>query len=149
MVMTDDELADVLGQSLDSPGTAPEPEPVRELPAMIIVAGSFHWDNEPAVHEQLRAWWDGRSNPPVLLITSGCPEGAEKHARTFGAAHGWDHSGLRDEELIQLPQAIAFVFIRDESAGATRVLDILDRAKIWHRVTRDETRRVVSPWADR
>lgn len=116
---------------------------------MVIVAGSFHWENESAVHEQLSTWWNGRGDPPVLLITSGCPQGAERHAREFGQAHGWQHSGLRDEELIQLPQAIAFLFIRDESAGATRVLEILDQAKVWHRVTRDETRRVVSPWADR
>lgn len=152
MGMTDDELADVLGRSLDShrTGEGPEPEPVPPAqPAVVIVVGSFHWDNEAAVTEQLRSWWNGHGQPAVLLVTSGCPEGAEKHAREFGQLQGWAHSGLRDEELIQLPQAIAFVFIRDRSPGATRALEIIERSKIWHRVNRDETMRVVSPWAER
>jgi hypothetical protein len=157
MTMTDDELADVLGQSQDSPGTPDEeaqshyfhPEAEEEPPAVVVVVGSFHWDSPGSVTDQLEAWRVDRQPHRVMLITSGCPQGAERVAREYAGLHGWQQQQMRDEELVQLPTAIAFLFVKDESAGATRALEIIEQAKIWHRVTRDSTVRMVSPWADR
>ena len=124
-------------------GEVPPPTP----PASVIVVGSFAWDNGAAVHGALQQWHLAQPQTTIVLYTSGCPHGAEAHARTYAEAMGWQTIALRDEELVLVP-APAFAFMKDESPGVQRLVDDL-RRRTWTRVMRDDTHRVLSLWADR
>jgi hypothetical protein len=129
---------------------SPMPDtPDEQFTATVIVVGSFAWENEAAVRDVLESWWHEHNSPHINLVTSGCPRGAEETARKIGAEHGWTLTQIRDEELILMSQAIAFAFIKDESAGAEQAVAWLEMGKIWHRVVREDTVRTVSPWATR
>lgn len=116
-------------------------------PTPVIVVGSFAWENAAAVHGALRAWTASQGGVPAVLYTSGCPHGAEAQAVEFATSMGWPTIALRDEELVLVP-APAFVFLRDESSGASALADEL-RRRTWTRVMRDDTYRVLTRWADR
>lgn len=150
--MTDPDTGTVPEQFQDDPGID-QPD-VRLTPPVldrvtVVVVGSQSWEAGAAVEEILSNWWINHGQPPVNLVTSGCPDGAEAAARKFAAGNGWDLIQMRDEELQRLAGAIAFVFIRDQSVGASNVLVTVEQAKMWHRVFRDDTVRQVSAWADR
>lgn len=125
--------------------TPPAPQkPVQP----IIVVGSFDWEGNGAVQEALINWINAHDGVTPMLITSGCPQGAELAARALGEVMSWQMQIMRDEELVQVSNAIVFGFIRDESEGATRVLEQLSR-RVWTRIFRDETVRQASAWVQR
>lgn len=145
----------VTGQSQDDPVNDPEtepepsPGPIDEPRVQVIVVGSFDWASPATVVDVLDTWWTNHGQPPAQIITSGCPHGAEAIAREYAMRNNWQLVQVRDEELVTLTNAIAFVFIKDHSPGAEKALGWIEMAKLWHRIHREETVRQVSPWADR
>ena len=125
--------------------TAAPPPPVE--PTTIVVIGSADWVLPSVVGAVLHEWWEGAGNPPVQLVTSGCPTGAEAAAREL--YQHWHLVTVRDEGLVELQNVLVFAFIRDRSPGATAALKLLRRRGPWERVIRDDTRRNVSPWISR
>jgi hypothetical protein len=118
-------------------------------PSVVVVIGSYAWKSPLAVHEVLGEWWAAHEKPPVMLVTSGCPAGAEAAARSFGEANGWQPRVMRDEEMPQLDGAFFFGFVKDFSEGAEKVLETLEGHGVWLRVHRDNTDTVKSPWTSR
>lgn len=118
----------------------------------LLVIGSFEWSNNGAVVEALSQWemdhvTDGEG---ISVFTSGCPQGAEAAAVTaFGNRHNWNFGTIRDESILQLRDMVVFAFIKDESEGATAAVELAKQAGLWVRVFREDTHRVVSPWASR
>lgn len=139
--LPDDEPT-VLFTPADEPAVQP---PVT--PTTVIVVGSYEWAFRSVVADSLIGWWVAAGQPPVQLVTSGCPAGAEAIAREVGESHGWQHVTVRDEDLARV-DGLAFAFVKDASAGAERVLESL-RPAHWLRVLRDDTSRVVSQWGER
>lgn len=131
----------------DSPMTV-TPDP-PEPPSIVVVIGSFAWTSTHTVHETLEQWWVAHGRPPVVLVTSGCPAGAEASARSYGETVGWQPRVMRDEDLPALEGAFFFAFIRDFSDGAEKVLETLEPRGVWLRVHRDNTDTVKSPWTSR
>lgn len=131
----------------DSPVTVTPDTPTP--PSLVVVVGSYAWKSTLTVHATLEEWWVSHGRPPAVLVTSGCPAGAEASARVFGETAGWQMRIMRDEELPALEGAFFFAFIRDYSEGAEKVLETLEPRGVWIRVHRDNTDTVKSPWTSR
>jgi hypothetical protein len=121
------------------------PPPVN--PVTVVVVGSADWSQNALVGAVLQEWWENAGHPPVQLVTSGCPTGAEAAARQLFPQ--WHLVTVRDEGLAELRDILVFAFIRDHSPGATAALKALRRTSPWERVIRDDIRRNVSPWVNR
>jgi hypothetical protein len=128
------------GMDLSAP-----PPPVD--PVTVVVIGSADWSQHAVIGSVLQEWWENAGHPPVQLVTSGCPTGAEATARMLYP--NWHNVTIRDEGLTELHDVLVFAFIRDHSAGATAALKALRRHHPWERVIRDDISRNVSPWASR
>jgi hypothetical protein len=122
------------------------PSPPEQLPTNVVVVGSFGFENRLAVYHELGSWAEGHEGP-VVLITSGCPNGAEEFARTYADARRWQVAQLRDESMLSLASAVTFAFIEGES-DVVRIADALAE-KFWQRRVTSTTLRRTSPWATR
>lgn len=132
-------------------GEKPEPPapPTPPTPALtIIVVGSYAWTNKGTVSDALVDLWESHGQPPIQLLTSGCPLGAELIARDLALGFGWEVVTVRDEELVNIPNAIACVFIKDGSRVASKLAADLER-KMWTRVHSEYTVRQVTEWSNR
>lgn len=123
-------------------------EAEEALPAQpVIVVGSYHWDNLSAVGEVLRAAGE-KYDDHIVLITSGCPSGAEWYAERVAERYGWPAHHLRDEEQVNVENALVFAFIRDGSSGASGQLERLSR-RFWTKVMRDDDIPQLTGWEGR
>lgn len=114
----------------------------------LIIVGSAHWDTWGTVRDAIAAILE--SHPRVQLITSGCPTGAEWFATEYIKAldDQVPPVTMRDEELINVRNAIVLAFIKDESQGATAVTERMKRV-FWTRVYREDTYPQHSEWSHR
>lgn len=112
----------------------------------IIVVGSASWDNWGAIESAL----DNATSkhPQPIILTSGCPTGAEWFAREYAKGRGWTVHEMRDEEFIRVEHAIVIAFIRNESSGATRVTNQL-RNKFWTQTMTDNVAPQHTGWEER
>lgn len=146
----EDELADqaVYREQHAELPSDPGEIPPAPAPIVVVVVGSFAWDNSGAVTDALVNLWQSHDRVPLHLVTSGCPNGAEAIAVDMAGAFGWSVSSIRDEELLSLPSALVLGFIKDRSVGASDVLEHLEE-KFWTRIYTERTGRKVSAWASR
>lgn len=117
-------------------------------PLLVVVVGSFAWDNSGAVTDALVNLWQTHDRVPLHLVTSSCPNGAEAIAVDMAGAFGWSVSSIRDEELLSLPSALVLGFVKDHSLGASEILERLEE-KFWTRIYTERTGRKLSAWASR
>lgn len=145
-----DEMTAAAYYETDEPETETEAErvPSTTEPLVFVVIGSFAWTNSDAVLGALSQVWQEHGNAPVVVVTSGCPHGAEEWARYWAERYNQKTVTMRDEEMQTLSNAICFAFIKDESPGATAALENM-KHRAWCRVYREETLRQVSAWASR
>jgi hypothetical protein len=118
-------------------------------PTILVVIGSYGWKSIQTVNSVLGEWWSNHGRPPVRLVTSGCPLGAESFARLFGELNEWEFAVMRDEEIPLYDGAFFYAFIRNKSEGAERVLGWLERRGVEVRVVREDTTPDRNPWATR
>lgn len=123
------------------------PSPPEQLPTNVIVVGSFSFTDRMAVYHELGTWASAHGDGPVVLITSGCPNGAEQYARDYADHLRWQVVQLRDEIMLSLASAVTFAFIEDDS-DVTGIADALAE-KFWQRRVVSKTLRRTSPWANR
>jgi hypothetical protein len=113
----------------------------------LIIVGSAHWDTWGTIQNAIEGILE--NHPRIQLITSGCPTGAEWFAAEYISSMG--HPApvtMRDEELINVRNAIVLAFIKDKSPGATAVTRRLRRL-FWTRVFRDDTYPQHTEWSRR
>lgn len=113
----------------------------------LLVVGSHDWDNwgamETALAEIIGA------HPNILIITGGCPTGAEWFARQKAEAYGWPMRSMRDEDMLKLENAIVLGFIKGVRPSATEALLQSLRVRFWTRIIRDEVHPQRTGWEDR
>lgn len=124
--------------------------PAPTLPTQwIAVIGSSDWRNRSAVLEQIQNWWNEQGNPPLQLVTSGAPRGAELVARAGMDTLGFGHIPLPDDAIAGMTTlSHVFAFVRDYSEGAQKVVDQVEiKGAVPITVMREEATR--DAWSSR
>lgn len=126
--------------------------PTQEEPITLTVIGSSSWESPALVFAALEEWHEARGRPPVTLITSMCPVGAEQFARTYGQNAGWTVGLTDDRNIISSTEGPVMVFSFDFSTGIEDIIDKITATRSM-RVIRDGVSTPESttpdPWQDR
>lgn len=138
-----------LPESEDAPAPAAHETP--DLPPVrVLVVSSRRWAWQGIVAELIQTYWNGLDNPPLVLLTSGSPYGAEATAsRLAGTVPGVTHEFIRDEDIPRSKIDYAFAFITNKSAGAERVLKLVRQANVPVHIMRETSAVINDPWLDR
>jgi hypothetical protein len=145
----DPELDKVLPEDDDDPDAEPSAD-ISTLPR-VIIAGSSTWNNHAALEREFFNWWHANGMIPVYVQIGDCPIGAEPMAmqtlREFGLPiNVWNADTIspeqRDRAMVASGADIAFIFLDEDSAGASRVRDLCIGAGI---PTIVSTRKVYRP----
>jgi hypothetical protein len=121
----------LLLQKLDEIEMDDEPD-IDGYPRVIIAASST-WNNHAAIEREIFNWWQANGMIPVYVQIGDCPVGGEpmvlKTLTEFGLPYQvWNADTIspaqRDRAMVAAGADIAFIFIDEESTGATRVMDL-------------------------
>lgn len=130
---------------------------VDELPRVIVV-GSGTWPNHATIQRELMNWWEANGRIAVYFQVDDTPAGAApmiiQTLETVGLPYEVWHADrispeARDRAMVAAGAVLAFVFIDEESIGASRVKDLCIGAGI---PTIVNTRRIYRPthaWEER
>lgn len=117
----------------------------------VLVVSSSTWAHTGVVTELIQTLWNGAGNPPLTLLTSGSPHGAEGVAmRLADTVHEVSYEQISDDMVTADRVDYAFAFVSNASEGATRMLNRLLVLGIPTHVM-EETSAIVKedPWARR
>ncbi|WP_436493414.1 SLOG family protein [Actinokineospora sp. HUAS TT18] len=115
----------------------------------VLITGSRTWTHTGAIRAALAAVWA----PDVVLVTGGCPRGAdflaeqcwtrwggvvERHPADW-AAHGRAAGFRRNQHMVDLGADVCLAFIHECSRCATHCVEAARRAGIPVRLQREDT----------
>lgn len=112
----------------------------------ILVVGSASWEIPQTVWLAISNWQQRHGVTDLTVATTGCPTGAEAAVRQHPGAHMIHHEVIRDEDIARAGFNAALFFIRDESEGASRLLDEALAGRVPVTVYREESTVDISPW---
>lgn len=106
----------------------------------VLITGSRTWTDRALIRAALAQAWE----PGTILVSGGCPKGADALCEACWSAWGgqverhpadWDTYGrragfLRNAAMVQAGADLCLAFIRNESAGASHTADLAQRAGI-------------------
>lgn len=120
-------------------------------PVRVYIVSSRAWAWKSVVREVLQSYWNGIGNPPLVLITSGSPYGAEAVAYELaqGLPDQVTHEIVADEDLSRDKIDYAFAFVSNHSEGASLVLDTLKLMKVPTHIMTETSAVVDEAWANR
>ncbi len=127
----------------------------RQEGQRILVTGSRSWDDVDTIRTVLAAWWVTTGGAGVL-VSGGCPRGADRIAETLWARWGgqlerhpaqWARHGRsagyrRNAAMVAAGAIVCVAFIRDNSPGASHCARLAEAATIPTRRYRSTTGRV-------
>jgi SLOG family YspA-like protein len=120
----------------------------------VLVTGSRTWTDHTVIRAALAATWQ----PDAVLVSGGCPRGAdrlceqcwhhwggqiEQHPADW-QRHGRTAGYLRNQHMVTLGADLCLAFIRDHSPGATHCADTAERTGIPTRRYHHQTRRTAA-----
>lgn len=135
--------------------TTPETPAAAHLPAdlpeiRVLVVSSSRWAWKSVVREALQTYWNGVGNPPLKLLTSGSPYGAEMVARELAQqVEGVSYEQIDDDKVNPSNVDYAFAFITNDSEDATAALNRLLVLGIPTHIMREWSAVVNDPWLNR
>lgn len=117
-------------------------------PCRILITGSRTWAEYGIVAANLQ--WALDRRPNLLVVTGGCPTGADAIAEDWADRHDvskevhpalWDKHGrragfVRNAEMVNAGADLCWAFILNESQGATMCADLATKAGIPTRLIR-------------
>jgi hypothetical protein len=95
-------------------------------PLRVLVVSSSTWSHAGVVTSLIQTLWNGAGNPPLQLLTSGSPHGAEGVAMQLAdQVHEVSYLQIADDQVTPDRVDYAFAFVSNASEGATRMLNRL------------------------
>ena len=133
--LTDRDWDAETADALDGPEPEAEPATVGGFPMPnpllnIIVVGSSAFDDGILVQAALLGWSQHHPDRDVILWTTGAPEGAEAHARTYAQANGWRASEVTPERMLDIDAVVVFAFTVGQSDVTMLVDDLAARRPV-------------------
>lgn len=136
-------------KSLDTEAVMASAPAGRPLRVLVISSSSWAWGGLVDQHVGSLVARSGDQNRPVVIITSGSPNGAEAGARALADAHGWYVETIRDEGIPHGDIDYGFAYISNQSAGAEAALEVALAARIPVHITRETSAVIPDAWAGR
>ena len=111
----------------------------------ILVTGGRKWADKAIIRHALLAVWKAAGSPPdVVLVSGGCPTGADAYAETVGAAYGFTverhpadwakyHKAagpIRNKEMVQAGADVCVAFFMPGSVGTANCMRLAEKAGI-------------------
>lgn len=134
------------------------PSPSLDDLPRVIVAASSSWSNHAAIERELLNWWQANGNLAVYFQVGDAPIGGEPMAistiekQMVMPVQVWHADRItpaqRDRAMVAAGADVAFVFIENESIGATRVRDLCVAAGIPTIEMTRNTHAPRRPWED-
>lgn len=127
-----------------------------DRPRRLLVTGSRDWDDTASIEEALALAWARWGQPAsAVLVTGGCPTGADRIAEDWWTAQGlqverhpadWKKHGraagpIRNHVMVTLGADLCLAFIKGNSAGASGCAAMAETAGL-------PVRRIVAPGED-
>ena len=110
----------------------------------VLITGSRDWDREDVIASELwSTYWASKSvSEDMVLISGGCPTGADFIAEKVAEALGWSverhpanwgkygkRAGyIRNQAMVDSNPDICIGFVKDNSRGATMTLGLAEKA---------------------
>lgn len=122
-----------------------------QRPVRVLLVSSRGWGWKGIVRELLQYYWNGIGNPPMTILTSGMPHGAEAVAYEFleAGVHGLTHEVIADDMIRPENVDYAFAFISNASEGASKVVDRLRALEIPVHLIEETSAVIPDRWAGR
>lgn len=118
----------------------------------LLISGSRHWTDEATIAVILQQYLNEED---VVLVSGACPRGADRICEEFAAEVGWkvelhpadwDTYGtragfVRNADMVKLGADACVAFIKNQSKGATMLVDLARTAGMRVRIFRSDERR--------
>jgi hypothetical protein len=140
----DDEREQPEQPERSEPTTAAAP-PIPLPPLNVAVVGSTGWDDMLVVQAALLGWYQRHLEHPVILWTTGAPDGAEDAARDWGTRNGWSVGEMMPDQMIERDVTVTFAFVTPQSEAHALAIEIGHRRPV--RLFVLDTLRPVTRWA--
>lgn len=120
-----------------------------QRPVRVLLVSSRNWAWKGIVREILQTYWNGLGNPPMTLLTSGMPYGAESVAYEFLDAGNITHEVIHDSAITPENVDYAFAFVSNYSEGATKAVERLRVLEIPFHLVEETSAVIPDQWAGR